>query len=339
MPSSPSPFRRRLQRLHREAVTALAALGVVTAAVPATARADRKPPPAQTDTILRLQSDKCYDLNDSSLAVAPAIKASFDLMARQPITGRPVMARLSNPMHGFQVCEDPNLPSIVTGTIASYRLGERRLMVPAKGADLSSVAHESFHAYQATLSSAMGGAPLAPRDKAMALLIAEAAAVGYTYMVTRESAFDNPADWNAYTKAGGDYGMNDVFNAAFDSSYNGLLPLPDETLRRRFALEAGGRAVVDALLNKAYPAWSEGYAFRALTMARNGDDSIDATTRSYYKTRDELFRRAAMVAPDILLLPPRLGQGAKSDAEIVKVLELTGVQIRTVPVPEFNPGA
>lgn len=327
------PSLRALWR--KRGVTALATLGVLTASVPAEARrpaADKAP---ATETILRPRNEKCHDFNAASLLAAPRLKAGYDLIARQPLTGAPLVQRLSNPAHQMQICADPLLPSL-DGTIAAYRFGERRLRVPEIGADLGSIAHEAFHAYQHTLGNAyVGDAPLSPRDQAMALILSEAAAVGYTYMIMRESAFADDTDWKRYIANGGDYGMNAIFTSAFDRNYHGSL-ITDETMRRRLALAAGGTAVVEALLSNATPGWSMGYALSAIRAARSADNQVDATTRKYYETRDALFRRTAMVA-DISIMPRRLLGGAAADAAIVETLEKVGIETRQAIAPEFNP--
>lgn len=337
----------------RKGVAALASLGVLTGAAPAaTAANDANRTVSLSDsavshynkaggdmqTIIRVRAENCVNIDAAGLAQSQAtsIKPVFDSMARQPITGAALIARLANPASSFQVCLDASLPSITSGVIAAYQGDQRRLFVPKMGAGIDSIAHEAFHAYQHVQGGLVSSStPLNERDMAMGILIAEASAAAYTYMVIRESAFEDPAAWTSYLAAGGDYNMNENFTTAFDASYASNASM-DETARRRAALQAGGTAVVDALLSNATPGWSRPYAMNARGATRLADDNADPSTRRYHEIRDEVFRRAARVSDSVNILPARF-TGAGADATIADSLEKIGLELRAVPAPDFNP--
>lgn len=286
------------------------------------------------DTLIRVKAPNCINITEAELARVPSIKPVFEQIAAQPITGAPIMARLRDPAHRFQICLDPSLPG--NGVLAAYMAAQNRLFVPVLDADFESVAHESYHAYQDTLGGiVMGDAPLHPRDMAMSRLLAEASAVGYTLMLMREIGYSDPEAYASFIAPENKnaFGMGARFDAAYTASY-AANPDLDETTRRKVALQAGGTAVVDSLLSAEEPGWSRPYAFSAMQAAQNGDLSVDTTRRQYRDLRDEQFRRAGSLG-DINIIPLRF-LGPNAQAQIAQAVDATGIEITRVPAPEFN---
>ncbi len=285
------------------------------------------------ETIIRVKATNCINITESELTRVPAIKPVFERIAAQPLTGARVVDRLRDPAHRFQICLDSSLPG--NGVLAAYMGTQNRLFVPVLGADFESVAHESYHAYQDTLGGIVSTeAGLHPRDMAMSLLLTEASAVGYTLMLMREIGYTEP---DAYTSFIADsknsFGLGPRFDAAYNASYDANASM-EETARRKLALQAGGTAVVDALVSGAVRGWSAPYANNAARMAQYGDSTVDTTRRQYRETRDELFRRAGSLG-DINIIPARF-LGASADVQIAQAVDTTGIEIVRVPAPEFS---
>ena len=310
--------------------TALTAQSAATDSYATLAQAQRE---GNQETIIRVKAPNCVNITEADLARTPAIKPVFDRIAAQPLTGAPVIARLRDPAHRFQICLDPSLPG--NGVLAAYMASQNRLFVPVLGADFESVAHEAYHAYQDTVGGIVSHeAPLHPRDMAMALLLTEASAVGYTLMLMREVGYSDPAAYSAFIANNrNSFGMGPRFDAAYNASYDANATM-EETARRKLALQAGGTAVVDALLSAAEMGWSRPYATNAARAAQNGDFGVDTSRRQYRETRDELFRRAGSLG-DINIIPARFLGNA--DAQIAQAVDATGIEIVRVPAPEFSP--
>lgn len=285
------------------------------------------------ETIIRVKAANCVNITESDLARTPAIKPVFDRIASQTMTGAPVIARLRDPAHRFQICLDPSLPG--NGVLAAYMSTQNRLFVPVLGADFESVAHESYHAYQDTLGGIVStDAGLHPRDMAMSLLLTEASAVGYTLMLMREIGYSEPEAYAAFIADNkNSFGMGQRFDAAYNTAYAANENM-EETARRSLALEAGGSAVVEALLSGVARGWSAPYANNAARMAQLGDANVDTSRRQYRETRDELFRRAGRVG-SMNIVPARF-IGPNADAYIASGVDATGIEIVRVPAPEFS---
>lgn len=285
------------------------------------------------ETIIRVKAANCVNITESELDRVPAIKPVFERIAAQPLTGAPVVARLRDPAHRFQICLDPSLPG--NGVMAAYMSTQNRLFVPVLGADFESVAHESYHAYQDTLGGIVAtDAGLHPRDMAMSLLLTEASAVGYTLMLMREIGYTQPEVYAAFiadSKNG--FGMGQRFDTAYNTAYAANEGM-EENARRSLALQAGGTAVVDALVTGAVRGWSAPYASNAARMAQLGDANADTSRRQYRETRDELFRRAGTVS-GMNIIPARF-IGANADNAIATAVDTTGIEIVRVPAPEFS---
>lgn len=288
-----------------------------------------------SETIIRVRAPNCVNITESDLARVTAIKPLFDRLAAQPITGTPIVERLRDPAHRFQICLDASLPA--NGVMAAYMGSQNRLFVPVLNPDFESVAHEAYHAYQDT----MGGlvhldAPLNPRDMAMSLLLSEASAVGYTLMLMREVGYSDPAAYTTFiSNPRNSFGMGPRFEAAYNASYNANITMPEDA-RRRTALEAGGKAVVEALVTGAERGWSGPYSVNAVRAAQNGDFAVNTNTNSYRNIRDEQFRRAGYVGENINIIPNRF-LGANADVPITQAVEATGVEIARVPASDFRP--
>lgn len=286
------------------------------------------------DTIIRVKAPNCINITEADLNRVPSIKPVFERIAAQPLIGAPVVNRLRDPAHHFQICLDTSLPS--NGVLAAYMASQNRLFVPVLGADFESVAHESYHAYQDTVGGiASSDAQLHPRDMAMSVLLTEASAVGYTLMLMREIGYSEPDAYTTFIAGGKNnaFGMGARFDAAYNASYNANSTM-EETARRKIALQAGGTAVVDALLSAQELGWSRPYAMNATRAAQNGDLSVDTTRRQYREMRDEQFRRAGSLG-DINIIPARF-LGANADQDIAQAVDITGIEIIRVPAPEFS---
>lgn len=321
----------------RKGAAILAAIGLLGPSVATPAHAAVRHDP-DTDTIVRTMATNCYALGNEHLDTVPGLRQMFNDLAAQPITGAPVIARLTNPAHRFQICLDRSLPS--NGVMAAYDPRVNRLFVPATTLDLDSVAHEAFHAYQDTAGALLSAdSRLSSRDAAIAHFLVEASAAAYSAAMLREMSLNNPALQPAYTAYISNrtnvYGQGRAFDAAFQAVYDANAALPEQE-RRRLALEAGGQTVVRNLMSGLGEGWRRGYVPRAATTAvANGSSDVNVNSRSYDRHRREIFTRAGAVGSNLQLVPANF-YNANAVATAEFSLVALGLDIATVPGPEYR---
>lgn len=289
------------------------------------------------EVLIRSAASNCVNNSDPLLLIAaPPLKAMFDQIAAQPLTGADLARAMTDPVNRFQSCADSSLNG-QTGILAAYVSAHRRLILPASSLQLIHVAHESYHAYQhanGALSLMHGNSPLSYRDQMTATLITEATAAAYVYVLLREMAFTNPAPYEEYKKSTHTFGMAATFDAAFDAAY-AAHAATDETARRAAALQAGGQAVVRSLLSNGSPGWRAGYAQRAVNVYSLGDANADVTSRDYLRTRDAVYGALGKVGGQINLTPPEL-LGPQAASAIDSVIQKSGIEIASPQVPNLD---
>lgn len=228
------------------------------------------------------------------------IRPVFERMTRQPISGTPVITRVTTPTEDVDACTSRDLPD--GNMVAAYESQTRRLIVARNNVAPTTVAHEVFHAHQHLTGGFTGAGSnrlLTAGDRATALLLIEATAAAYAMTVIKEAGLNDPS--YARNIRTHDYGMTRTFNTAFDQSYGANADKP-ETERRRLALQAGGQAVVRALMNGQSSEWKSMYRGEAAKYL--GFPSYSGARGTEYGVeRDRQYARIGQVAPGLQLVP------------------------------------
>lgn len=281
------------------------ALGPAVAPLPPT------PAPMPTDGNATLPLPNRFSTQLSSTTCIPAatiiaskdypqIRPVFERMARQPISGAPIIARVTTPTEDVDACISRSLPD--GNLIAAYESQTRRLIVAPRNVAPSTVIHEVFHTNQHLTGGFTGTGSnrmLSTGDRATGLLLIEASAAAYALVVIKEASLTDAS--YAHNMRTHDYGMTRTFNTAFDASYTANKNTP-ETERRRAALQAGGQAVVLALMSGHSSEWKAMY--RPEAMRYFGITSYTGQHGAEYMAeRDRLYARIGHVATDLQLIP------------------------------------
>lgn len=288
-----------------------------------------------TESFVRIRARNCANLAGDGLTRMPSVRPLFQTIATQPITGMPITARIADPVYRVQICRDESVDG--SGDIAAYQNSNKRIFVGADKIDFESIAHESYHAYQAILGGFVDkNTPLSARDRSMALLLVEASAVAYTLMLTREVGFSDPKTYQELlSNPNAVYGMAPHFDKAFTRAYTVHANL-EETARRTAALQEAGSYIINLLLMGVEDGWSRPYASRAVEMAKTSDPNIKTDTSAYRAMRDEVFRRTGVIGSTINIVPAQF-LGADADTQIEKTLDDIGVAVVRVRPPDFTP--
>jgi|GEM_PF-1275032 len=243
-----------------------------------------------------------------------SLRATFAELARQPISGAPVISAITGMTEGVRVCRARRLPG---GALAVYQRDVRRIVVPEKGATSAIVAHEVFHFLQDRAGAYAGveeDSKLTPRDGAVSLLLIEATAVAYALVVSKEAALETPG---TRRKLPNPNGMARTFDRAFTATYANAAHRP-EGERRLAALQAGGRAVVSALMAGQSGSWRRFYREQArihLLFAPGNDGRGEA----YGPLRDGIYARIGRVTEGLDLLPSEY-IGTRAETAIASAL-------------------
>lgn len=318
---------------------AVLAIGPAVAPTPSVA------PPAPSDARATLalpnhlgaiSSTTCIPASEVITSKAyPQIRPVFERMAQQPISGAPVLGRITAPNEDVDACTSRSLPD---GTlVAAYESPTRRLIVARRNVAPTTVAHEAFHAHQHITGGFTGVGSnrlLSAGDRATGLLLIEATAAAYGMVVIKEASLSDPG--YARNIRTHDYGMSRTFNTAFDASYNANANAP-ETERRRQALQAGGQAVVRGLMNGQSSEWKFLYrpeASRYLGLA----SFTGARTPEYTAQRDTQYAKIGQVAPNLQLIPSEFF-GSRGNDSIAANQHAFNMRVPATTAPANQPFA
>lgn len=223
----------------------------------------------------------------------PDLYRSFRAMESLPYSGRAVTANLKDPVNSIPTCVATDVYGSATGEFIPElaRLRMRRGEVDARA-----YTHEMFHANQHINGALrlLGSSNLAIEDNMAGNMLVEASAVGYSFIVYKEMDKTQPGAYTDFASTWYSFGMR----AHFDAAYARALPQGEER-----ALEAGGKAVVEALLSGVNESWSVTYATHA---AQNSSQSTMPEVRQnagYSEARTEYFRQAGQISPTMNITP------------------------------------
>lgn len=286
------------------------------------------------------------DLNAMSKNV-PQLARDLSIMAKLPLTGRPVYDVLVDPANNMKSTLFPVRPK--SGSASSYSNHHARI---GRGTGTSTAFHEYYHAYQDVSEPGRGMFDLTVKDAAIANFLTEASAVAYeiasrkeaeklgmqfrTTPVYREKAPDG--SFATYTITSPSTNPENL--KVFDVAYNAAL---QQNLGEAKALEAGGKAVVRRLLDAQDDQWRATYAQLAIININNNLHAFreDGTSAGYEAKRIGVFQRQGKLGTALNFIPDEF-TGPQANASIEKTFKAMGLLIETkaqtyyAPVPEQN---
>ena len=252
----------------------------------------------------------------------PALHEMFQKVAGLPLTGKPVTDVLRNPAHGFQSCFMSAFPDTRQGDFIANKI--RVLKSETNG---QAYIHEMFHgAQQANGSGDMPGTEtMRMEDSIEGNMLIEATAVGYSFAAYKEMSKTDPQAYEDFANSGYAFGMKEYFEKAYGEAFEKLTALAP-ALREKKALEAGGKAVVKALLEGRDSYWTSTYANYAIENAPTyGGLSVERNDPAYARTRRDLYLKAGAISPGFNLTPDDL-LGPRAVRAIDGYLKAQGIE-------------
>ena len=184
----------------------------------------------------------------------------------------------------------------------------RRCGVLASDPNRQAYLHEMFHGAQTVNGSLdmIGSGKLSIEDSIEGNMLIEAAAVGYTFTVYKEMSKTVPGAYNDFTATGFSFGMRDWFDDAYSKAMKDNAGLSAQAQEAK-ALQAGGKAVVEALLDGKNSTWAFDYAVSSAYNNARRYALLDRNDPSYMALRADLYRKAGAVSPQVNITPDDLG--------------------------------
>jgi hypothetical protein len=239
--------------------------------------------------------EKCVQTSDTQAFQQqfPDLYNSFKKIESLPYSGRHLTAQMKDPANGIPTCVANDVDGGAAGEFIPD-LVKLRMRIGA--VDARAYTHEMFHAGQHINGALaqLGSPNLAIEDNMAGNMLVEASAVGYSFIVYKEMDKTEPGAYADFASTWYSFKMQPHFDAAYAKA----LPQGEEK-----ALEAGGKAVVEALLSGANEDWSTTYAVRS---AQNSWQSTLPQVRlreGYAAERTDYFRKAGSVSPNINITP------------------------------------
>jgi hypothetical protein len=284
------------------------------------------------------------DLNAMSKNV-PQLARDLALMAKLPLTGRPVYDMLTDPANGIKSTLFP-VP-LKAGSTSTYQNKHARI---GRGTGTSTAFHEYFHAYQDMTEQGRGMFDLSVKDAAIANFLTEASAVAYE-IASRKEAEKLGLQFRATplyqeTRPDGTIRTYTITAPAtnpenlkvFDAAYNAALA---QNLSEAKALEAGGKAVVRRFLDAQDDQWHSTYAQVAIININNNLHAFteDGTSAGYEAKRVGVFQRQGKLGTALNFIPDEF-TGPQANTYIDKTFKAMGLQIEQkaqtyyAPVPQ-----
>jgi hypothetical protein len=234
----------------------------------------------------------------------PELYANFQKIDALPYSGHAIAAHLKDPNNNISSCVANNLPGNADG---DFLPENGKLRVRIDHADPRAYTHEVFHAeqYLNGTFNRMGTHAFTIEDNIAGNMLVEASAVGYSFVAYKEMSKTDSAAYTNFTDSWYSFGMRPYFDSAYDNALATNSNLPPE-MREKKALEAGGKAVVEGLMNGANKKWAFNYAVNS---AQNnlGSGGPEARERQGYDAeRTDFYRKAGAISNDINITPDKL---------------------------------
>jgi hypothetical protein len=272
----------------------------------------------------------------------PQLARDLSIMAKLPLTGRPVYDMLTDPANNMRSTLFPVPPK--AGSTSTYSDRHARI---GRGTGTSTAFHEYFHAYQDVTEQGRGMFDLTVRDAAIANFLTEASAVAYEIASRKEAEKlglqfratpvyqERQADGSTMTYTITAPATNPENLKVFDAAYNAALA---QNLGEAKALEAGGKAVVRRLLDAQDDQWRSTYAQVAIININNNLHAFgeDGTSAGYAAKRAGVFQRQGKLG-DALNFVPEEFLGPQADASIDKTFNAMGLLIENKAKTYYTP--
>jgi hypothetical protein len=257
----------------------------------------------------------------------PQLYGSFQLMASLPVSGRYLHATLTDPANDLRTCLSP--PETNNG---GFSTKHKAAVISQRRTASATPLHESFHAGQyarGAMGYVAGGYTLMLHDNIATDLLLEATAAAYPFITAKEAeqmGLEHPDPAIPLTDA-------PRVRALFDDAYRGAL---DATGAMDKALEAGGKAVVRALLEGRESRWINFYLAQAFDNTRRYPAAHHGGGVEYLSKRLEIFSNAGRVSERISITPDEL-LGQEADAYIKRTLEKQRYKVPAISPPRKTP--
>ena len=269
------------------------------------------------ETCVKISDTKSFSLE------FPQLYKIFQKISSLPLTGSNVTAVVGAPEMNYSTC---TVPSFDRDGVRGDFTGTK-LRVLEDDPDERAYVHEMFHAAQQANGSLnlIGSGKFSVDDEIAGNMLMEASAVGYSFAAYKEMSKTDPDAYENFANSAYAFEMRGYFDAAYDDAEAKYAGLPAND-REAKALEAGGRAVVDALLQGANKTWSFNYA---VTSAYNNARAAiipDRNEPHYAAARDRMYFNAGAVSPKINLTPRALLASNTAD-NVTTYLGMNGITI------------
>ncbi len=272
----------------------------------------------------------------------PQLARDLAIMAKLPLTGKPVYDMLIDPANGMRSTLFPVPPK--AGSTSTYQNKHARI---GRGTGTSTAFHEYFHAYQDVTEDGKGMFSLTVKDAAIANFLTEASAVAYEIASRKEAEKlglqfratpvyqEKEANGSVTTYTITAPSTNPENLKAFDAAYNAALA---QNLGEAKALEAGGKAVVRRLLDAKDDQWRSTYAQVAIININNNLHAFqdDGTSAGYSQKRVDVFMRQGKLGTALNFIPDEF-LGAQASTYIDKTFKAMGLQIEQKAQTYYTP--
>lgn len=270
----------------------------------------------------------------------PTIWQDLSLMAKLPLTGKPVYDAVTNP--GNRITSGLFYTDWYAPSVSHYL---NRMVSIADNSGTGTAFHEYFHARQDVGEKFSQVDALTQKDALVCHLMEEAAATAYELAAQREAKnlklrFKDSrlitSSQQIRTLESSSQRLTNIeaFNRGYNQAWEKNAGM-DPAAREAAAIAAGGKEVVRNLLSGRDARWCEVYRAQAMESIRLNihlfrNDALK-TGEKYEARRAEMYTAMGYVSPQINLIPDEyLGPGAA--ASIDRCINAVGLRLITAPV-------
>lgn len=277
------------------------------------------------------EAQSCVDTDqlDEMRTTNPQIYRDLALMERLPLTGLPVFQMIVDPKNMIRTCLTPYDKN--NGTSGTFSNSVARV---ERGTESVTTIHEYFHALQYLRDKQDDvQSKLTLKDFAVATALREATSVGYSLMVEQEArnrglTLSTATHGDTYQDAHSNEGNRAVFSRAYTAAYTENPALAPQD-REAAALQAGGQAVVKALMLGDDADWLRGYSYVVVNNMNANTRILSANTDTvsgYKEMRNSAFANVGKVS-DKLNIIPREFTGNDAKRYIDRCVDILGIRI------------
>lgn len=232
----------------------------------------------------------------------PLLHKNFQVIAQLPLTGKPVYNEILKPANDIRTCR-VSKGTLKAKTLGTYDSGANKLRI-GEDTSIATFSHENFHALQdiGKVFDGLWGGELTYQDSIVGRLLLEATAEAYAFTVYKEAQKFHPDTQVIFRQAFPDMDMDGIFEKAYDAAWekNAGTGLKN---RKQKALQAGGKAIVRALLEGKSEGWTTSYSKFSTKYEPPYVSDADALYSEYMASRHALYLRTGHVSQYINLTP------------------------------------